>query len=256
MSRDATLDAKTRCSVLEWAAQRRLPLTVSILSDGRWCNMRSQILAFDARQQAIQIVYPIAATLEAPPEIPAGQKLGISFRRGHKKCVFVSIAVVRRMDVTEGGQPVDSLIVTAPEQMRELQRRAYQRVMVPADRFIAVKLWQGGAPSGDDNTWPLCSGRLSNLSLGGLLADVRVDQNPRLSAGDIAGVEIKPLATGEPLIAEAQFRHCTLAAPERLGIGLQFMGLEHDTKGLSSITQIAELVAELRRSGGREQAEE
>jgi c-di-GMP-binding flagellar brake protein YcgR len=252
MSRDAVLNADTRCSVLEWAAQRRLPLTVSLLSDGRWCNMRSQILAFDPKQQAIQIVYPISVALEAPPEIPAGQKLGISFRRGHKKCVFVSTAVVRRMDVVEGGSPVDSLIVSVPEQVRELQRRAYQRVMVPADRFISVKLWQGGAPNGDENTWPLCSGRLSNLSLGGLLADVRVDQNPRLAAGDIVGVEMRPVATGEPLMAEAQFRHCTLVSEERLGIGLQFMGLEHDTPGLSSITQLAELVAELRRCGGRD----
>ena len=104
--------------------------------------------------------------------------MGVSFRRGHKKCILVGQVVLRRSENGDNNQPIDTLLVRANEGLRELQRRVYQRLAVPRDRFIAVKLWEGGIPTPGEPSWPLCAGRLANVSVGGILVEVPADQNP------------------------------------------------------------------------------
>ncbi|HKQ47315.1 MAG TPA: hypothetical protein VJZ71_04500 [Phycisphaerae bacterium] len=246
MTQGMVLDANSATAILVWAAQRQMPITASLLTEGRWCNLRSHLIRYDGDRNVIQIVYPIALDTLAPPEIAAGEELGISLRRGHKKCIFVSPVLMRSLDKSADGQAVDTLVVRGPVQMRELQRRVYQRVMIPQERFIAVKLWQGGLPTEDSATWPLCSGRLDNASVGGILVDIRNDQNPRLGVGDLVGVEITASPGRPPLLAEAQYRHCVVRGPGRLGLGLQFLGLEHDLPDRATISQIADFVRALR----------
>lgn len=248
MTRGMVLDADSATAILAWAAQRQMPITASLLSEGRWCNLRSHLIRYDGERNVLQIVYPIALDNLAPPEIAAGEELGISLRRGHKKCIFVSPVLMRSQDQAADGQAVDTLVVRGPAQMRELQRRVYQRVTVPPERFIAVKLWQGGLPTADSATWPLCSGRLDNASVGGILVDIRSDQNPRLGVGDLVGVEITDSPGRPPLLAEAQYRHCLMRGEGRMGLGLQFLGLEHDLPNRASISQIADFVRALRAS--------
>jgi len=263
------LDPGSASAILSWAAERQTPITASLLTEGRWCNLRSHFIRYDIDRNLIQIVYPISIDTLAPPEITAGEELGISLRRGHKKCIFVSPVMMRSMDQSADGQAMDTLVVRGPKEVRELQRRVYQRVMVPQDRFIAVKLWQGGLPNvaqpnvaqppsavdfppltkgraGVGSTWPLCSGRLDNASVGGILVDIRTDQNPRLGVGDLVGVEITASPGRQPLLAEAQYRHCVMKSPGRMGVGLQFLGLEHDLPDRTSISQIADFVRSLR----------
>lgn len=252
MSRGNLLDLDSRQSVLQWAAERQTAITISLLSEERWCNSRSQLIGFDPQQSLLQIAYPIASAGDPPPEIVPGEQLGISFRRGHKKCVFVCPVIMRRLDTTEDGQPADTLLIRAPQQMRELQRRAYQRIDLPPDHFIAVKVWQGGLPSSGETCWPICAGRVGNISVGGTRVDIRVDQNPRLGVGDAVGLEITAAQGLPPLLAEAQYRHCTMTGPDRVGLGLQFLGLEHDLPGRSSITEIADFVRGLQRSASRQ----
>jgi hypothetical protein len=241
------LDAAGQSKVLEWAQAKQIALTVSVLPGAQWNHLRSQLLRFDSGESLLQIVYPVPADHQTPPEIVAGQELGVSFRRGHKKCIFVSPVVMRQVDATAQGQAVETLILRAPRAVREMQRRLYQRVIISPDRMIPAKLWQGGAPRTDEACWPLCAGRVGNISLGGLLIDVRVDQNPRLTVGEVAGVEITTRPSKPPLVAQAQYRHCVLLSPERLGLGLQFIGFEQDTPGRATLSEVADFVRELRR---------
>jgi hypothetical protein len=247
MIQAANLDAQATRSVLQWAVDRSVVIAISLCSDGRWNNMRSQFFRFDPSQNLLQITYPIATDPGAPPEIGTGDKLGLSFRRGHKKCIMVGQVVLRRSETGADNQPIDTLLVRAGDGLRELQRRVYQRIAVPRDCFIAVKLWEGGIPTPGEPSWPLCAGRLANVSVGGILVEVRADQNPRLCVGDPVGAEIIVAHDHESLIAEAQYRHCCLDGGDRLGLGLQFIGLEHDLPGRASITQMADLVKSLQR---------
>jgi hypothetical protein len=245
------LEPGAATAILSWAAERQTPITASLLTEGRWCNLRSHFVRYDADRKLIQIIYPISVDSLALPEIAPGEELGISLRRGHKKCIFVSPVMMRSTEKSPDGQSVDTLVVRGPDEVRELQRRVYQRTTVPQDRFIAVKLWQGGLPTAVGTSWPLCAGRLDNASVGGILIDIRSDQNPRLGVGDLVGVEITAQPGRPPLLAEAQYRHCVMCGPGRMGLGLQFLGLEHDLPDRATLAQIADFVRSLRESGGR-----
>jgi c-di-GMP-binding flagellar brake protein YcgR len=247
MSHGLILDQESQRSILQWAVQRQVPTVLSVLTEGRWCNLRSQIVRLD--RNLLQLIYPIASGQGPAPEIAVGDELGVSFRRGHKKCIFVSSVVMRRAADMPDGRTVDTLLVRLPTQMRELQRRAYQRVFIPPERFIAVKVWQGGVPSSSEPSWPLCAGRVSNISVGGVLIDIRADQNPRLGVGDLVGLEITAVQGRKPMLLEGQYRHCALTGPDRIGLGVQLLGLEHEVPGRASITDVAELVRNLMRGG-------
>ncbi|MCG8406832.1 MAG: PilZ domain-containing protein [Phycisphaerales bacterium] len=233
-------------SILEWAVEKRADIMVSCATDEGWINLRSQFIRFDPEQGLLQITYPMAPDLGAPPELTVGMALGISFRRSHKKCLFVSPIVMRRVESDENGDQRDTLILRTPEQMRELQRRAYQRVTIPSDHFIAVKLWEGGVPDPQAVAWPLCSGRVANMSMGGVLMDIRADQNPRLRVGDVVGIEITVRTSSQPIVVEGRYRHCVMHGKDRLGLGFQFLGLEHEVEGRSSIMEVAEFVRNVR----------
>jgi len=247
MSDGTILDAPSVMASLTWAAQRQSPVSVSLMTEGGWHSLRSNLLRYDPQQGILQIIYPIALTTMAPPEMNVGQELGISLRRGHKKCVFVCRIVLRRLDRTDDDKPVDTLLLRALEEVRELQRRVYQRVIIPRERVIPCKLWQNGLPNREAMAWPLCTGHLANVSLGGVLLDIAGDQNPRLSVGDLVGVEIKPQSEAKTLQVEAMYRHCLVSGPMRIGLGLQFIGLEHDRPGRSSISELADFVKWARR---------
>ncbi|MFQ5500955.1 MAG: PilZ domain-containing protein [Phycisphaerae bacterium] len=235
-------------SLLEWAAEKRADLVVSHAVDGGWVNLRSRFIRFDQDQNVIEITYPQAGEHQAPPEIVVGQNLGISFRRGHKKCLFVSGVAMRREEVDSSGLRFHTLVLRVPEEIRSLQRRAFQRVMIPPNDFIAVKLWEGGVPEQDSVAWPLCSGRVANISVGGVLVDIRTDQNPRLRVSDIVGVEITARPGAQPISIDGQYRHCVQEGEGRLGLGFQFLALEHSIPGRSTIMEVAEFVRSLRRT--------
>jgi c-di-GMP-binding flagellar brake protein YcgR len=235
-------------AVLSWARDRGVPITASVADRDYWRNLRSQLLAYDPAEESFRILYPLVMDGGAPPDIAAGAELGVSFRQGHKKIVFVGKVVGRATHLCAGGERVDALIVKAPRQIQRLQRRAYQRTIVPDDRRIIVKLWQAGPPDDGTTTWPLCTGRLANISLGGILLDAPRDQNPRLSVGDCAGVEIRPAPSRPPLIAVVQYRHCIAIGSDRIGLGLQFLGMEHHQSGRASLAEMAAFVKSLRMS--------
>ncbi len=255
MSTKAVLDNDTRCAVLKWAAERDMVLNVSLLTEGRTCVLRSHFIRFDPDQSVAQIAYPTPVENAVAAEISVGDKLGLSFRRSHKKCIFVGTVMTRCRETSESGEAVDTLVVRVPGEIRELQRRAYQRIVVPPENFIAVKIWQGGmGGSIESSSWPVCAGRVSNISLGGLLVDIRSDQNPRLGVGDIVGIEITPLRGSQPIVIEGQYRHCTTTDTDRIGLGLQFLGLEHEIAGRTPIGEVADFVKSIQilvNRGGR-----
>jgi len=251
MTTGNVLDAETRQSVLNWAVQKKVVLSISLLPEAQYHNLRSQLVRFDAGQEVIQITYPVPTDHRVPPELPAGQLLGASFRRGHKKCIFVAPVLMRRAEQTHDGLNCDTLILRMPRTIREMQRRMYQRVTVLPHTFLAAKLWEGGLPQPGQTPWPICAGRVGNVSAGGVLVEIRMDQNPKLGVGDLVGVEITVRPGLPPLCVQAQYRHCVLSGPDRIGLGLQFVGLEQDVPGRATLLDLADLVRDLRRAGAR-----
>src|SRR5262245_7114809 len=97
MSRGEILPARQYESILNWAVERQVPITASVHTDDRWFVLKSRFLRQDRQQGVIQILFPFGAG-PAAPEIGVGHTLGISFRRGHKKCVFTAVVALRQRD--------------------------------------------------------------------------------------------------------------------------------------------------------------
>lgn len=252
MTRATVLDEKAQSSVLRWAEQRHTELVLSLSAADGWHTLRSRLLRCDPAEGLFEIAYPDYARAGAEAAVPRpGDELGVSFRRGHKKCIFMAKVVVwQTADACRPG-PVgqDAAILRLIGPLRELQRRAYQRVVIPQDRFIAVRVREGGLPVSNEASWVLCAGRLSNISAGGVLIEIRADQNPNLSVGDLVAVEITTEEHRKPLMLEAQYRHCCLEGADRLGLGFQFVGLERESPGCTTLSQLADLVRQLQRNG-------
>ena len=234
----AELEVASHESMLVWAAERHVDVSVTQCIDGEWQTFRAVFANYDSTKSTI-VLHELADKQRGDNTLKPAVEVGVAFRRGHKKCLFTT-------QITE--QESDTLILREPTMVRAVQRRAYQRVNIPAHRFIPVKIWEGGLPNSGEVCFPICTGRVANISMGGVLVDVRSDQNPRLQDGDMVGVEIIRQPDVKPLLLDGQFRHCVSEGDkERLSLGFQFLGLEHDLPGRSSLSEVAEYVRGVRR---------
>ncbi len=234
-------------TALAWAVEKQIEANVSYMLDGRWTSLRTVFVRADAEQGVFQLaVNRTPAGDSTSQTMPAiGEQVGISFRRGHKKCLFVTPILTVQSGVGPDNAQTELLVLRTPKGMRSLQRRAYQRVVVPEGVFVAAKIWEGGVPVDGAVAWPVCSGRVANISMGGVLIETRVDQNPRLSSGEVVGVEITT-RPGASLMLDGMYRHCMVDGEQRLGLGFHFPAIEHELPGRSSITDLAEFVAKVR----------
>lgn len=234
----AELEVASHESMLSWAAERHVDVNVTQCIDGEWQTFRAVFGSFDAQKNTI-VLQEVAEKQSPNAVLQPDVEVGVAFRRGHKKCLFTT-------KIT--GQEGDTLLLQEPTSVRAVQRRAYQRVNIPSHRFIPVKVWEGSLPNSGEVCFPVCSGRVANISMGGVLVDVRSDQNPRLQEGDMVGIEIIRRPDVKPLLLEGQFRHCvTTEDVERISLGFQFLGLEHDLPGRSGLSEVAEYVRGVRR---------
>ncbi|MCA9255179.1 MAG: PilZ domain-containing protein [Phycisphaerales bacterium] len=245
MTAGINTEASPNTSLFTWAAEKVVDLVITQAIDGDWASFRSKLLGYDNDSGAIMIARPEPANEGQPAEISRDVDLGVAFRRGHKKCLFVTRILDDRA-VPENAAP-GTLVLGPPTDVRAVQRRAYQRIVVPSHRFIAAKIWDGGLPNDEGGSFPVSSGRVSNVSVGGVMIDVRSDQNPRLQVGDLVGIEVTQRPGMRPLLVEAQYRHCVMHGADRLGLGFQFVGLEHDLPGRSTLEEVKLFTSAVRR---------
>lgn len=233
---------------LESAAQKQIPLTVTVQSEDHWINLHSRALAW--RDGALWIEYPTPEPGSGQHEFVPSQKVGVSFKlRHHKHLLHTTVASRGRLAI-EGGEEVPALRLYAPTQMQRLQRRAFFRAGIPSNRIVRGSLWLGGRqsePHGTSPTAPVWSGRVINISAGGFQLATKSPAVNSLEVGDTVGVRLAfGASSSETAYADAQFRH-----HERDGewdiLGFQFVGLSESPEGLVSLQLITVKVTEFQR---------
>ncbi len=229
--------------VISLAAEKQVPVSITIRAGERWVNYRSRAIAADDAHLILQM--PIPDGLEEPIEFHRAQQLGLSFKLKHHKHIFASRVAEVNLPGTEAG--MTAISVCQPTRMQRLQRRAYERVDVPPGRIVRAAFWLGGCeaePAGTTPETPVWSGRVTNISAGGFMVQTADRLEDAIGIGDIVGVRISFGADVETVYADAQFRHMEENGEGFTLLGMQFLGLGQSEERKNALSLIVGKVTE------------
>jgi c-di-GMP-binding flagellar brake protein YcgR len=220
------------------AAQRKLPLTITVRDGQHWANFQSRVLG--TKDHFVLLERPLADQ-GATSVFSTGQSIGVSLKLKHHKYLFLAgVACQPVPSVAEAGEgPL--LIVGMPTAMQRLQRRSYIRAAVPAGCVARAAFWVGGhkdEPSGTGPTCPVWSGRVTDLSAGGFSIRTTEDSVKILETGDLVGTRLRFGIGQEVVYADACVRHLDVQEGGTL-VGFQFLGLEYSDEGKVALQAIS-----------------
>lgn len=173
-----------------------------------------------------------------------GETVGVSFRMGHKKCMFSAVLC----EVDSHADTTVRLRCMGP--LRQLQRRVYDRATPPRDVVVPVRFWQEDATAqsrGIDRD--IRHGQLENISAGGMRIQTRTFHE------SVRGATYRCILTPQPgaatLIIDAVLRNHDAVANERASLGFQFVGLEATLEGQELLGSIVQIVNRFKRARAR-----
>ncbi len=241
------LDSRQIDQAIKDAVERRIPAALTVRRDRRWVTLHAQFLA--QRQRHLLLELPGSPEGSKPPFEP-GDKVGLTFKlKHHKHICSVTVAATQQVRFDDGRElPV--LSVCFPPRMQRLQRRAFERVDVPANRVVRASFWLGthqDEPTSSGADRCVWVGRVVNLSAGGfrLLADAPTAE--ALDVGDAIGVRLSFAVAEEAVYADAQIRHVETDAGSAV-LGFQFIGLDQTAEGKKAMELLAGKIAEYQRA--------
>jgi c-di-GMP-binding flagellar brake protein YcgR len=247
MSVVTTFTGRQAQEIIAEATRRQTPVVLTHRGAAGWETFKSQLVP-GRHAEHILVGDPHSDEHAKGLPVAAGTVLGVSFRRGHKKCMFASV-VDDRQRVIAGGQPVNVLALRRADVLHMLQRRIYHRTPVPADKKINVVVRCAEDPAdrqGDARAMSVLRGVLRNVSAGGMAVAVRPDSAVRLTVGQTVRSDIH-LPGGRALNVDANYRHQTMVG-EELQLGFQFVGLETSEGGRHALEQLSRFSIQLQRS--------
>ena len=236
--------------VITTAVSKQTPITVSVKHDGGWENYKSSFLAM---HELGLLMRPPVDQAGAGPALQPADQIGISFKQGHHKHVFSATVAGTAPHVGADGEPVTALKIVGPSRMQRIQRRAFERVMVPDGELVRVAFWLGGQevePPSNPDEQAVWTGPVSDLSAGGFQVALQDYRGPELQIGDLVGVRLMFGIANETCFADAQFRHSETHGDGAM-MGFQFVGLAHSRRGRSALQLISAKVGEFHRAQSR-----
>jgi c-di-GMP-binding flagellar brake protein YcgR len=237
--------------VMNEATDRAVPLSITVRDEHGWSNYHSRLVMI--RGQHILIEPPINDECQTPQEFAPDARIGVSFKLKHYKHLFTASVVGiqnAKMGDGTGGVDMSLLTICMPGRMQRLQRRAFIRANVPANRVVRAAFWVGGQeaePTRTTDQSPVWIGRVENLSAGGFQVSTDGTAAQMLDEGDIVGVRLSfGTAAGDTVFADAQYRHIKA---DDLGIlmGFQFIGLDQSPRGRQALQMIITKVEQYHR---------
>ncbi len=231
-----------RDEIIADAALRQTQVVLTRHDDVGWQVQKSRFLGADEQGRRLFVALPSLGGGTGGFVPHCGELLGITFRRGHKKCLF-NAKVTSIDDDTSVG-----LELRWPDELQELQRRAYQRACPPPGRQIEVRFWAG------ESDWPDGSPRvgvLEDISAGG--ARVRSNDPGDFAPGQSIRLSFALQSKGPELVIDAIFRHRESRTKGVCSLGFQFVGLETTQEGQAMLSRIARVVTDFQRAAGRRQ---
>lgn len=230
-----------RLNILCSSVERRLRLVVTYRLDGCWRSCKGQFQSPLERGKTFTALMEMGDSRSAAPK--PGDTVGVSFRVGHKKCMFST--TLRTVKSISGEQ---HFTFAWPTQLQQLQRRAYERALPPPGNVVAVRFWRADSGTAADQR-DVKHGQLEDLSAGGM----RIKVAPLIDVEmDIAyQCVFAPRAGAPPILVEATLRHREAGDQGRVSLGFQFIGLETTAEGQRLLDRLARIVSQFQRSQPR-----
>lgn len=234
--------------ILQQCVETRRHVVLTHHNPGGWRTYKSKFVACDAtaRTLKVEVIMPSDEPNDLAPK--PGDTLGVTFRAGHKKCMFATSVLSR--EYHEG----DALFsMEWPDHLQQLQRRAYERAEPPMNVVVAVRFWrEQGAQEMSLEARNVRHGQLEDMSAGGMRVKV-------VDAGDIElGATYRCAFTPRPgkpgIVIDAVVRHREALNHGRSSIGFQFVGAETTPEGRRVLDRLARAVGQFQRARSRERS--
>ena len=228
MARMEKLSAKESKDVLADAVARALQVTVTVQRQNRWISFQSHFIVIQG--SVFWIEFPAAEPGQAPFDCVAEENVGLMFQSGSERCLFGATALRQEEYTDESGQGRWGLRMRLSGAMQRSQRRLHKREDARADWQARASFWLGGReaqPAEARVDAPIWSGRLADLSAGGLLVRVSGEAARYMDSGDIVGICLTFGAEERSIYLDAQLRHSDPDGEMAL-MGFQFVDLETD----------------------------
>lgn len=241
-------EAQIQQTLLE-AAQKHVPVTLTVRGEQGWRNLHSRVLS--VKDSRLLLETPMQEDACGPHEFVPGESVGISLKLRHYKHVFSCEHMGMISLALNAALTVSALKLAMPAQMQRLQRRAFERADVPPNRIVRASLWLGGRsaePSGQAPHKPVWFGHVQNISAGGFQVAMDCDLSGQMEEGDLVGVRLAfGASAGETVYTDAQFRHRASDDNGSL-LGFQFVGIAQSPEGRASLQLISDKVGEFQHA--------
>ncbi len=244
MSQQFGLRPEHAREILTEAARNHTVTTITWETAGGWVMVKTRLCGLADEGNLLIELPPAAEPAQPAPQL--GQSIGVSFRRGSRKCVFDS-AVVGQVELSRQNRQITALRVAWPDDVQELQRRLYQRTQVPRGRFIPVELWIEQAGGESAETSPQ-RGKMLDLSAGGVSIELPHENRPRWREDDRLACRFATDPDRQPIEIPARLTHYSRDSAGHVRLGLQFVGLEACDGSRQKLHRIHQMASRLRRS--------
>lgn len=232
-----------RNRIIEDSVRRQVRLTLAHRDRDGWRTYRSRFLsASSAAGSLVAFVEP--ASDGTALLLPTGDTLGVSFRIGHKKCMFSTTLCSH--EPAEGGT---AFILAWPDHLQQLQRRVYERAVPPAGAVIPVRFRPADLASEAAADHHVRHGQLADLSAGGMR--IQVAEAAEVKLGGTCQCVFSPRIGAPTFVLEATLLHRELAEHGRAALGFHFIGLETTAEGRRTLDRLARTVSQFQRAHSR-----
>ncbi len=274
MNEMVTLREDQSEKVLQTVIDEKTPAIMTYSSKGKWHVAKVLLINIAGGKLSIESLR--TKQKQHPINIQIEQPVGISFK--HKFGKFVFDTTVLSLEPSSGQADYDdcggTIVLTAPAQIKVVERRSYYRVEVPESLKVKVLMWHRSAKhdspdhkhSKQDIARECCQGILMDISAGGMqiLAAYKNDasndeenksqsvyencstsdvQNMNFKKGQFIGLRFTPMPYEMPLTLSAQIRNVLPTEDgQGLSIGLQIVGLEASPEGHETLMRLIGVV--------------
>lgn len=245
MNSTLTIVREQRDRILEDAIDQNRRVVLSHQTPNGWRTFKSALTSGSPAAQSLLVTVDVADDPRGAIVPKLGQTLGVTFRNGHKKCMFGAVVE----SISERG---DRWLVGLrwPAELQQLQRRAYERAKPPENSVVAVRLLRTTGVSTDSlEARVVRHGQLEDISAGGMRVLVSDPADFEIDATHRCIFSTRP---GKPaLIIDGLVRHREAVEHGRACIGFQFVGLEASADGRRTLDRLARAVSQFGRARQR-----